>query len=840
MIAGLVVSAPAAADSTPEPSPEPTATVVTTGTQTVVTTDPGAPVPPPASVPADAPPAQAAEGFAADQLPTPVPASDTRTDSVTPLPDGGHVVRLQQTVAGVPVVGGETVVQLTADNHLLSAVSETASAAPASLAPRVTRDRAQATAVITVGAGRRGGTAGLSASTPSLWVFDPRILDAPGAGTVIPVWRTEVTSSTDSSLRQLVLVDAITGKVALSFNQVAQANRTVCDNQNVGGLSESCTSPVRSEGDPAAGDSDIDSAYSFAGDTAAFYADVLGRDSVDGHGMALASTVRFCDLRSGTCNPFGSTAFANAYWNGEQMVYGDGYASAQDVVGHELTHGVTQYGADLFYYHQSGAINESLSDIFGELIDQSSHDTEGGSLTDTDSSAVAWQVGEDLPGGAIRSMRNPAGFLVRNSTGDLVPEGDPDRMGSPNFYTGEEDGGGVHFNSGVGNKFTWLVTDGGTFNGRTVTGIGIERTAQIVYRASQLLTSASDYRAFAGALRSACQALAAAPSALTPSDDKVTLTHCTQVNSAIAAVQMNLRPGIAAVPMCRSGATPRVLFRDDMEGPKRWSPAGSPLDWYYADQPNPYAFTPKYATSGFNNLWGNDSGSAGSPSMGMVPAAKVALPRPTTPLTYTVRFNHAYAFWPNSGAATVDGGVVEYNLDDGRGWQRVTSSRYLRDGGYGGYNGTMRARTDNPLSGSAGFVGHSRGYVASRFDVTDLAGHSLRLRFRIGSANTNTQGDYGWFIDDVTVTACPRLKQVAVSGLTARSHAVDVRWVKVKNATRFTVTAYPGGRTCTSTTTTCRIRGLVAGKPYRFVVRATGTGWEPSTGPLSAAVRPKT
>ncbi len=79
------------------------------------------------------------------------------------------------------------------------------------------------------------------------------------------------------------------------------------------------------------------------------------------------STVRFCDL---PVTPQRPCPFPNAFWNGSQMVYGEGFAAADDVVGHELTHGVTDFSADLFYYFQSGAINESLSDVFGEFIDQ--------------------------------------------------------------------------------------------------------------------------------------------------------------------------------------------------------------------------------------------------------------------------------------------------------------------------------------------------------------------------------------------------------------------------------------------------------------------------------------
>ncbi|WP_343424179.1 hypothetical protein [Candidatus Amarolinea dominans] len=98
-------------------------------------------------------------------------------------------------------------------------------------------------------------------------------------------------------------------------------------------------------------------AHRYAGDTYNFYFNNHNRDSMDGAGMTLKSTVHY---RSG---------YQNAFWNGSQMVYGDGYGFplADDVVAHELTHGVTEHESDLFYYYQSGAINESFSDLWGEL-----------------------------------------------------------------------------------------------------------------------------------------------------------------------------------------------------------------------------------------------------------------------------------------------------------------------------------------------------------------------------------------------------------------------------------------------------------------------------------------
>ncbi len=145
------------------------------------------------------------------------------------------------------------------------------------------------------------------------------------------------------------------------------------------------------------------------------------------------------------------------------MVYGDGYP-VDDIVGHELTHGVTEFESGLFYYYQSGAINESFSDVWGEFIDLSNSSGD-------DSASARWLIGEDRPvRGASRDMANPPTHFP-NGFGD-----DPDRMQSDLYDADadEDDNGGVHSNSGVNNKAAYLLTDGDTFNGNndddTLTG----------------------------------------------------------------------------------------------------------------------------------------------------------------------------------------------------------------------------------------------------------------------------------------------------------------------------------------------------------------------------------
>lgn len=198
------------------------------------------------------------------------------------------------------------------------------------------------------------------------------------------------------------------------------------------------------------------------------------------------------------------------------MVYGKDYASADDVVAHEMTHGVTEHESNLIYFNQSGAINESFSDIWGEFVDL----TNGGG---NDSPSVKWFMGEDLPLGKIRDMSDPTEF------------GDPDRIRSPNYWNHECDNGGVHINSGIGNKTAYLMTDGGSFNGKNITGIGIEKVAKIFYEAqTNLLTSGNDYNDLAVALQQACTNLIGTTG--------ITASDCQEVKNTIAATEMDQTP----------------------------------------------------------------------------------------------------------------------------------------------------------------------------------------------------------------------------------------------------------------------------------------------------------
>ncbi len=208
---------------------------------------------------------------------------------------------------------------------------------------------------------------------------------------------------------------------------------------------------LRSEGQPLADDRAANDAYDASGDTYEFYRSVFGRVSVDGKGLRLDSTVHY---REDPEEPFD-----NAMWDGEEMLYGDGdglifgsFTKSLEVIGHELTHGVTQYTANLAYHDQPGALNESMSDVFGTMVKQWKLNQK---VDQAD-----WLIGSDLflqKGLALRSMKNPG--EAYKDVPDLGSDPQPADMDGyvqlPNTRAG--DNGGVHINSGIPNRAFYLT-----------------------------------------------------------------------------------------------------------------------------------------------------------------------------------------------------------------------------------------------------------------------------------------------------------------------------------------------------------------------------------------------
>ncbi|MFF3464999.1 M4 family metallopeptidase [Streptomyces sp. NPDC002619] len=237
-----------------------------------------------------------------------------------------------------------------------------------------------------------------------------------------------------------------------------QPHRTIYD---AGHQEELPGEKVREEGSEPGQDATVNRAYAGLGATFELYLEAYGRNSIDGEGLPLDATVHFGE------------GYDNAFWNGERMVFGDGdneifldFTIPVDVIGHELTHGVTQYTANLTYFGQPGALNESLSDVFGSLIKQYSL---GQSAAEADWLIGAGLLAPRVTGTALRSMKAPG-----TAYDDDVLGKDPQPATMDGFVKTGRDNGGVHINSGIPNHAFYLAAT-------TLGGNAWERAGQIWY-----------------------------------------------------------------------------------------------------------------------------------------------------------------------------------------------------------------------------------------------------------------------------------------------------------------------------------------------------------------------
>jgi Zn-dependent metalloprotease len=239
--------------------------------------------------------------------------------------------------------------------------------------------------------------------------------------------------------------------------------------------------PARGEDDPATGDTAVDQAFDGLGATFDFWWDAYERNGLDGAGGPLLATVHYGEL------------YDNAFWNGERMVFGDGdgevfrgFTGSLTVIAHELAHGVIEDEGGLVYRDQSGALNESIADVFGALAEQHS-------LGQTADQA-SWLIGEGIftdavEGAALRSLSAPG-----TAYDDDILGRDPQPAHMNDFVVTRDDNGGVHINSGIPNHAFYLVAT-------ALGGSAWERAGLIWYRTltARTLSPTADFTAFAHA-----------------------------------------------------------------------------------------------------------------------------------------------------------------------------------------------------------------------------------------------------------------------------------------------------------------------------------------------------
>ncbi|MCI0398502.1 MAG: M4 family metallopeptidase [Chloroflexi bacterium] len=511
---------------------------------------------------------------------------------------------------------------------------------------------------------------------------------------------------------------------------------------------------VREEGDPPTLVPPFDNLYDFAGQVYNLFFNAFGRDSYDGNGIPMRSVY----LVNQVC--------PNAYWNGQATHYCPGF-DLDDVVAHEWGHAYTQYTHGLIYQWQSGALNESYSDIWGETLDlHNGRDGIGGSNNDEPYPAgQRWIMGEDLT--------DPVVTLLLRDMWDPERLGSPAKVSSANYYCGTGDGGGVHTNSGVPNHAFAMLVDGKSFNGQTVIGLGSTKAVHIYWRAASVYqTPTTFFPEHADALEAACTDLVGLNLADfqtgLPSGEVITQADCQQVANAMLAVEMRQEPTQCnfqplldpnAPAMCDTAS---LVFSEDWEsGMDGWgltSQAAPPprgdawpnYNWELSSSlPSGHSGTGAFA---FNDRGGTCAPGGDISGHFTIDSPLFTVPDPLVDLE--LRFNHWVAT-----EANWDGGNLKASVNGGP-YVLVPEEAFL----FNPYNATLNdAVVDgntNPLAGEGAWSGSDGGQLAGSWGTTivDLAalnvssGDTVQLRWDFGTDGCN--GLVGWYLDDVQVYTC--------------------------------------------------------------------------------------
>jgi len=635
----------------------------------------------------------------------------------------------QQRYNGVPVFAGEIRLHFDAQGRMTAANGSFLPGIEIDPVPKKTGAQAAVLAVAHVENQKDVGS--LVARDASLMVFRAGLAKGvPGADHL--AFEVEVGNGQD--VREFVYIDAHSGKVVDQITGIYDALSRRVHEFNFDNL-------IWSEGEALPGDPEIDGVIHFAEDVYDLFANISGGTylSWDGSDAVMHSV---WDPSFLGC--------PNASWNGQSANYCPGVA-ADDTVGHEWGHAYTERTHNLVYQWQSGALNESYSDIFGEIVDFIN-----GAGTDSpipvrtvDVCAAVdsyrWLAGEDDPafGGAIRDMWHPPCF------------GDPGKVSdAAQYWCSTADSGGVHTNSGVPNHAFALLVDGGTYNGHAVASIGLTKATHVYWRAMEVYQIRNtDFAGHADALEQSCADLTGVDvldlTTGVPSGEVITSTDCQQVANAMLAVEMRAEPTSCNFTSLLDPDPPAVsceveTFFDDFEtdptaawGRSNQGPAPeyTPRDWEWtADLPSGVLGSGFFATDGQFPCGPEDQSgtmSLVSPAIALGPTSNPAL-----------NFDH----WVATETG-YDGGNVKISVNGG-------SFTVIPDVDFSFNPYTETLLGTNPLAGEPGFSGTDGGtahgsWGQSQVDLSAHAGQgdTIRLRFDFGVDYCN--GFEGWYLDNV-------------------------------------------------------------------------------------------
>jgi len=467
----------------------------------------------------------------------------------------------------------------------------------------------------------------------------------------------------------------------------------------------------------------------------------------------------------------------NANWNGTSTNYCSG-VTGDDTVAHEWGHAYTEYTNNLIYQWQSGALSESYSDIWGEVVDflnGRGTDAPGGLRTDGNCSiygqgvpsvddSYRWLSGEDDPafGGAIRDLWTPNCY------------GDPGKVPDTQYWCASADSGGVHTNSGVPNHAFALMVDGGSYNGVTITGIGTTKAAHIHWGAQNMLTPASNFVDHSDALEQACSdligidlnALDASSPVGVPSGEIISAADCDEVADAIAATELRTDPSQCgfeplldpdAPALCAGLGAVQPITSEDWEGGSL--PAGWTVGTH--DVANPPTFdTPDWSV--VDNLPADANGTYAAFVPNLIigdcaaddESGALFLDSPPIVLPLGEVSHLAVDHWVATEAGW-DGGNIKVRVNGGP-WTVVPPGAFA----FNAYNAAINGGGNtNPLGGEDGFTGTDGGEVSGSWGQSQVnlaglafAGDTVQFRFDFGVDGCN--GVIGWYVDDFEVYSC--------------------------------------------------------------------------------------
>jgi Zn-dependent metalloprotease len=473
-----------------------------------------------------------------------------------------HHVRYRQRHRGLAVFGGQLDFHFDAKGDLTSVSGVVIPEITVSATPGVPRPRAEAVAVNLTHKSSTGepGRDSLSALGAELMFFRAGLVQGV-AGETHLVYAVDVADA-DRTIWEIVFVDAHSGAVVEHYSKIEEALSRRVSEATLANVvwTEGNPDPIPAgwAGGTAQQVTDWQNEIDGAAETYHLIANLTGGawPSYDG-----------ADAQMRTINNDPGISCPNANWNGVTTNYCSN-VTADDVVAHEWGHAYTDFSHGLIYAWQPGALNESYSDLWGEIVDLVNgrgSDAPGGFRTDGSCSTLGaggpatdnsyrWLLGEDASafGGAIRDLWHPNCY------------GDPGKVSDVQYTCSSADSGGVHTNSGVPNHAFALIVDGGNYNGQAIAGIGLTKAAHIYwYAQTRFQTPTSGFEEHADALEASCGALIDAPlNALdtasvnpTVSGEVISDGDCDEVIAAFAAVELRTPPSQCGFePMLQSPA----------------------------------------------------------------------------------------------------------------------------------------------------------------------------------------------------------------------------------------------------------------------------------------------